>query len=249
MKKIVKVWRSIKGQGRKQLAIPRKELSKRSLGQLSRWKKAKTTANRLTRLSHERVSPQLTFRKLRDLNTDKATSTFARRGKEKLMRKESKTAIDKRRPYFREFWLEEKQIHEHNDKSGFKFRYIDLSRFKRKIVPILKKGKDLRVWAVYVVHLDESEAVAYSQIIYENDTLPYYAFAGELDRANATTYKMLDIAKEGSSEETTILALWREMQDIAVFNIEETFPKGLQAIEFQGFVVSQSDIGKTKPKY
>jgi len=236
--------------------INKSKLSKRSLGQLNRWKKAKKLVKELSKLdapkSIKKVSPRKVFEKLKYYKTDKAKATIERRGKEARVRKANKEATDKTRPYFREYWVEKKDLHEHNDPNGFKWRYIDVYRY-RKILRTLKRQDSVRVWALFWVELDETHIGKENYDGYFIDeygyVLPYTPFAGEIDKGASDTKILLHKARKGTSKEATILDKWQRLYDVAIFNMTEAFGNKVTRMEFQGFVVSQKDIGKTRPKY
>lgn len=233
-----------------------KTLSKRSLGQLNRWKKAKKIAKEIKKLDApkevKKISTRKIFNELKYYKTDKAKATIERRGKEVRVRKQNKEAIDTSRPYFRKWWVEPKDLHEHNDKNGFRWRYIDLYRYK-KILRTLKSKDSIRVWALFWVELDETHIGKENYDGYfldeYGDVLPYTPFAGEIDIHGKETKILLHKAKKGSQKEATILDKWQRLYDVAIFNMTEAFGDKVTRMEFQGFIVSQSDIGKTRAKY
>ena len=245
---MVKVWRDIAGK-RIQQEIPKKQLSKRSLGQLNRWKKAKKLAKIHTKLSKQKVSSQQTFRQLRKLSSDKAIATAKRRGKEFMQRKASKDSYDPERPYYRHFWEKDKQVHEHTDKYGFKFRYIDYPTRWNKIRKHLKQKGDLRVWAVMVVTVIDEAIDVYGDGLTEGGNPIHFAFAGELDSKNPLTYKLLRKAKEGSQLSDDIIEYLEAFKEVAEYNVIESFENRAASSTFEGFVVSMKDIGKTRAKY
>lgn len=232
------------------------QLSKRSLGQLKRWQNAKKVASQIKRLDApkeiKKISPRKIFNEINYYRTDKAKATIERRGKEARVRKKNKDAYDDKRPYFRNWWIKDKDLHEHTDDSGFQYRFIDLQRY-RKVLKALKTKSSVRVWALFWLELDWTEVGKENYDGYfideYGDVLPYTGFAGEIDVSDKDTPILLHAAAKGSAKEARINDKWQRLYDVAVFNMTEAFGDQVTGLHFQGFVVSQRDIGKTRAKY
>lgn len=236
--------------------VPKSQLSKRTLGQLNRWKSAKKAAREISKIDApkqiKKISPRKIFNEIRYFRTDKAKATIERRGKEARTRAKNKDAYDPSRPYFREWWIREKDLHEHSDDSGFQYRFIDRYRYS-KLLQALKKQSSVRVWCLFWLDIDWTEVGKENYDGYfideYGDVLPYTGFAGEIDASDPDTKILLHKARKGSSKEAKILDKWQRLYDVAIFNMTEAFGSSVKEMHFQGFVVSQRDIGKTRPKY
>lgn len=236
--------------------IPKSQVSKRTLGQLKRWSDAKKQKRQISKLPVPKpikdISVRRIFEDIKYYKTDKARATIKRRGKEMQQRQKSKSAVDLDRPYYRKFWVVEKDIHEHDDAAGFKFRYIDQYRWN-KIRRLLKSGRDVRLFAVFWLDIDWGSfgKEDYDGYFINDDleVLPYFGRAGELRHDDPDTYKRMHKARAGSAKEKLILEEWQRNLDLAIFNMTEAFGDNIITMEFQGFAVSTSDIGKTRAKY
>lgn len=240
-------------------------IAKISKAAQKRWKDARE----ITNLLELEGKPAKIFDVYKNITKYRKKSSKIKSEVEKIAKKRNKTLKKDQqgRPYFTydkdevKFWKEEKIVHEAElDTTGFHFRYIDLYRWQKWILPELKKrlrNKDpslMNVYAVMTIKADnmlDNEYFENVQFGKDGEAILTF-FAGDLNPFDEVHLKLLDKARKGSDKYNEIVTAWLEFYRGMIQELEDLLMNEsllLTDATFEGFAVNVFDVGQDEVRY